>query len=844
MANNILTRLKLDSSDFTRKLNMSSGQAKRFKAQMGGMGKSLMGSFSGLGGVFSGLSAGMIGVAGAVGLVGKAFSDGLQVSMEWEKELVKLGNQCKFTTQELDMLKVKAQELSTQTMASATEIMQSMQAIAAGMPELRDNWQGLGETARAAAVLATSAHMTLEDSTQKLVNIFNVYGVSAESAMRYTNALAAAAKAGGGSVEYLTQIVEKVGNSANQAGIPFEKLLGYIEAIAPRFPDAGKAAAQFEMVLGKLQKAGDDLNPRIVGIDKAIENLGKKCTTTKEYMEVLGNRAYAMGEALVETQKDAANFEDQLKGTTQAEENCAKEMETVDGQAHKLNSSWINLSTAFSNSTGVIAVVIGWLAKLLDKLADAIATTDVLINKLRALAQEKVRAYIDPVTQQRYETFKGSGMPDRDARKAAYNDEKTRLEHLLEGTREEKKAVLARLRKIFPSKSEKELAGLATSPGKMGSDAARLAALMATESATIDKIKEHNLHKYDWYDPNYGRTSTTTTTTTTATTTGGGKGGRGGGGKRYTPAPSAKGYSSTTTNKPVNVVIQNDPYKDLKHTLESLGYDRTEIAQFITDLSNRELIDEQVRALERVMSGYVQGSPEWDALNDHLQGLKKILSNMDDAGLRYYNNRQEYMAGMYNDMGVGLKGFSSLQAQDLQKKGTQSLSKVDPFADVTKALQEFTKQNLKGDFGTPSKSDYTLGDKVSAINNALGSIGGLLNEFGLEGAGKVISKISAVVSAVMGVLTAINTVLLVLTARKMLPFSTGGIVGGHSFTGDKILARLNSGEMVLNKKQINALGDAMSFAGSDSPTTLHAVIKGEDIYLSSSNYYKRTGKKV
>ena len=42
----------------------------------------------------------------------------------------------------------------------------------------------------------------------------------------------------------------------------------------------------------------------------------------------------------------------------------------------------------------------------------------------------------------------------------------------------------------------------------------------------------------------------------------------------------------------------------------------------------------------------------------------------------------------------------------------------------------------------------------------------------------------------------------VLSAFATIPkFETGGIVGGNSFTGDKLLARINSGEMVLNQKQ-------------------------------------------
>ena len=32
-------------------------------------------------------------------------------------------------------------------------------------------------------------------------------------------------------------------------------------------------------------------------------------------------------------------------------------------------------------------------------------------------------------------------------------------------------------------------------------------------------------------------------------------------------------------------------------------------------------------------------------------------------------------------------------------------------------------------------------------------------------------------------------------------FATGGVVGGNSPTGDRVLARVNSGEMILNKRQ-------------------------------------------
>lgn len=79
-------------------------------------------------------------------------------------------------------------------------------------------------------------------------------------------------------------------------------------------------------------------------------------------------------------------------------------------------------------------------------------------------------------------------------------------------------------------------------------------------------------------------------------------------------------------------------------------------------------------------------------------------------------------------------------------------------------------------------------------------------------------------------------------------FATGGVVGGNSPSGDKILARLNSGELILNKGQQSKLSDAIDSQREGSGNGGVVVsgtsrVKGDDIYLSLSNHVKRTGKK-
>ena len=72
----------------------------------------------------------------------------------------------------------------------------------------------------------------------------------------------------------------------------------------------------------------------------------------------------------------------------------------------------------------------------------------------------------------------------------------------------------------------------------------------------------------------------------------------------------------------------------------------------------------------------------------------------------------------------------------------------------------------------------------------------------------------------------------VLAAFAAIPkFATGGVVGGSSFTGDKILARLNSGELVLNAQQQNRLLGMLDGGGRvvEVPYVASTLIEGSNI---------------
>ena len=121
------------------------------------------------------------------------------------------------------------------------------------------------------------------------------------------------------------------------------------------------------------------------------------------------------------------------------------------------------------------------------------------------------------------------------------------------------------------------------------------------------------------------------------------------------------------------------------------------------------------------------------------------------------------------------------------------------------------------------------GESLSAVGSIMSSLSGITNESAaayLQWGANVISSIAQAIPAIQSLITAKQTeavvsgvasaaetpvvgwllagaaVAAVIAAMASIPkFATGGIVPGTSFTGDKVPALLNSGEMILNSSQ-------------------------------------------
>lgn len=76
-------------------------------------------------------------------------------------------------------------------------------------------------------------------------------------------------------------------------------------------------------------------------------------------------------------------------------------------------------------------------------------------------------------------------------------------------------------------------------------------------------------------------------------------------------------------------------------------------------------------------------------------------------------------------------------------------------------------------------------------------------------------------------------------------YATGGIIGGTSYSGDRLVARVNSGEMVLNKRQQTNLFNAIASGRIGNGGNVVACdfrLRGSDIYGALKNYSAVKGK--
>ena len=208
----------------------------------------------------------------------------------------------------------------------------------------------------------------------------------------------------------------------------------------------------------------------------------------------------------------------------------------------------------------------------------------------------------------------------------------------------------------------------------------------------------------------------------------------------------------------------------------------------------------------------------------------KEISNINDSAKSLYSTFKSFED--FEDMDFGEKFFtftdaifSTINAINSFVSGIQSLMEVmhTLSAISTAASQKKIQENQTE---TTSNISKMATEQGLAISEATESGAKLPFPYNL-------AAIAAGVAAVLGAIAVIGS------------FAEGGIVKGSNTIGDMNLARVNSGEMILNGSQQAHLFNMLNQGNTSESTTsgeVHFKIQGKDLVGVLSNYNKKVGK--
>ena len=200
----------------------------------------------------------------------------------------------------------------------------------------------------------------------------------------------------------------------------------------------------------------------------------------------------------------------------------------------------------------------------------------------------------------------------------------------------------------------------------------------------------------------------------------------------------------------------------------------------------------------------------------------------------------EYMNGKtFEPVKVPIEIEENIEEEDLAGKWAQHLKKEQ------KDLENFnlalsSTADIFGSLGSIAGSAGA--DFLAATMQSMGSVAQMILQLqalctaqGVTSASKL--PFPANIAAIATVVATIASVF-----SSLPKFEKGGIIGGSSFFGDKLLARVNSGEMILNQSQQAKLL-AMT-EGSNVRVSGDVRLSGKDIYIALHNYMAVSGKKL
>lgn len=318
------------------------------------------------------------------------------------------------------------------------------------------------------------------------------------------------------------------------------------------------------------------------------------------------------------------------------------------------------------------------------------------------------------------------------------------------------------------------------------------------------------------------------------------------------PTTPSKTTHTSGTPKPTKEVATPIDMEKLKFTPETGGAGETpDTKQTESDLKNLiSYYEKQRSTLATTSEEYAEWTDKINAvqgsLND-LQGIKpdtegieEMTESLDDMKTEAEDAFDVISRGWGDIKGIGSSISSISDALEgnadawttitsVVDGALQMYQSISGIVEIIKTLTAATQGQAVAEgvkTGVTATSTQTTAQdtittiantQAAAANTAVKSGESIVNATASGASLPFPANIVAIAAGVAAVVAALSMV---------GSFSTGGIVGGSSPSGDKLMARVNSGEMILNRRQQQRLLDILSGRAMLTPTAQRVIESG------------------